>query len=157
MNLQELATVKHNELPIKIFVINNNGYLLIRHTQTTHFDGRLIGESPKTGLFIPDTVKIAKAYGLKAIQIRSVNELDNKLKEVLAFKGPVVCDILSPEWQPIIPRVSSQKLADGKMVSKPFEDMYPFLAPDELRNILSFGSGKNIFRDKKIQTKRPRD
>ncbi len=131
MNLQELATLKQNKLNIKLFVINNNGYLLIRHTQKTHMEGRLLGESPKTGLYIPDSIKIAEAYGIKAVRISTPNELNRKLKSIMTFEGPMVIDVLSPEWQLIIPRVSSEKAADGRMVSKPYEDLFPFLPREE--------------------------
>lgn len=131
MNLQELATLKQNKLNIKLFVINNNGYLLIRHTQKTHMEGRLIGESPKTGLYIPDSIKIAEAYGIKAVRISAPGELNKKLKSILSYNGPMVIDVLSPEWQLIIPRVSSEKAADGRMVSKPYEDLFPFLPREE--------------------------
>ncbi len=132
MNLQELATVKHNNLPMKIFIFNNNGYLLIRQTQKNMMEGRLIGESPKTGLWCPDSLKIAKAYGIKAVRIHSVDEIKPKLRQVLEYDGPVICDILSPEWQLLIPRTASEKKPDGTLVSKPYEDMYPFLDPQEL-------------------------
>jgi acetolactate synthase-1/2/3 large subunit len=131
MNLQELATVKHNKLPIKIFIFNNNGYLLIRHTQAVHMEGRLFGESPKTGLWCPDSLKIAKAYGIKGVRINKVSEADRKIREVLNYKGPVICDVMTPHWQLVIPRISSEKLPDGTLVSKPYEDLYPFLDRDE--------------------------
>lgn len=131
MNLQELATVKQNNLPIKLFVINNGGYLLIRHTQKTHMEGRLLGESAKTGLYIPDSVKIAQAYGIKAVRIRNTRELDRKLKEVLAYKGPVVCDVVSPHWQIIGPRVASDKAPDGRLIARPYEDLFPYVSRDE--------------------------
>ncbi len=138
MNLQELATLKQNNLPIKLFILNNNGYLLIRHTQAIHFESRLMGESPETGLFIPDSIKLAKAYGIKGIRIANTREVDVKIQQVLAYPGPVICDVLSPEWQMIIPRVSSKKMPDGKMVSRPYEDMFPFLDEHELSsNLLS--------------------
>lgn len=136
MNLQELATVKHNKLPIKLFVVNNNGYLLIRHTQKTHMEGRLMGESPKTGLWCPDSIKIAKAYGIRSVKITSSKELDKKIKSVLEYPGPVICDIDSPQWQLIIPRISSEKKADGSMVSKPYEDMFPFLDRSEYEDAI---------------------
>lgn len=131
MNLQELATVKHNNLPIKIFIFNNNGYLLIRHTQSIHMGGRLMGESPKTGLWCPDSLKIAKAYGMKGVRVEKVSDVDKKIKEVLNYKGPVICDVMTPEWQLIIPRISSEKKPDGTLVSKPYEDLYPFLDRQE--------------------------
>ncbi len=132
MNLQELATVKHNNLPLKIFVIDNNGYLLIRHTQKTHLEKRYMGESPKTGLWCPDVMKLAKAYGIKAIQIDSVKGMDQKIKRALATKGPVIINVKSPEWQMIIPRIASDKMPDGTLVAKPYEDLFPFLSKEEM-------------------------
>lgn len=132
MNIQELATVKHTNLPIKLFIINNGGYLLIRHTQKTHMEGRLLGESAKTGLWIPDSIKIARAYEIKAVSIDSPKDIDRKIKEVLTFPGPVICDVKSPYWQFIGPRISSDKLPDGRMVSRPYEDMFPFLDKKEM-------------------------
>ncbi len=132
MNIQELATVKYTNLPIKLFIINNGGYLLIRHTQKTHMEGRLLGESTKTGLWIPDSLKIARAYDIKAVSIDSSKDIDRKIKEVLSFPGPVICDVKSPYWQFIGPRISSDKLPDGRMVSRPYEDMFPFLDKMEM-------------------------
>ena len=137
MNLQELATIKHHHLPIKLFVINNNGYLLIRHTQKTHMEGRMIGESPASGLWCPDSIKIAGAYGIPAVRIASPEGIDDKIRQVLNTDGPVICDVLSPEWQMIVPRVASEKRPDGSMVSRPYEDLFPFLPPDELRRTLA--------------------
>lgn len=133
MNLQEFATIKYNNLPIKVFIFNNNGYLLIRHTQRNFMEGRLFAEGPQTGVWCPDSLKIADAYGIKGVRISSVNEIDEKLKEVLEFDGPVICDVMTPEWQLLIPRISSDKRPDGTLVSKPFEDMFPFLSPEELK------------------------
>jgi acetolactate synthase-1/2/3 large subunit len=132
MNIQELATVKGNNLPLKIFIFNNNGYLLMRHTQKNFFENRLIGESPSSGLWLPDSLKIAEAYGIKGVRISEVSEVDEKIKEVLAFDGPVICDILTPKLQLIVPRVASEKGPDGKMMSKPYEDMFPYLPAGEL-------------------------
>lgn len=127
MNIQELATIKHNNLPIKIIIFNNNGYLLIRHTQKNFMEGRLFGEGPDTGVWCPDSLEIARAYGIKGVRINQVSEVGAKIKEVMEHAGPVICDVMTPEWQLIIPRISSQKLADGTLVAKPYEDMYPFL------------------------------
>jgi len=132
MNIQELATIKHNALPIKIFIFNNNGYLLIRHTQKNFMDGRLMGESPATGVWCPDSMKIAKAYGIKGVKIDNLKTMDKKIKEVLAYKGPVICEIITPEWQLLIPRTASIKNPDGSMMSKPYEDMFPFLPAEEI-------------------------
>ncbi len=141
MNIQEFATIKHNNLPIKVFIINNNGYLLIRHTQVTHMENRLLGESPSTGLWCPDSMKIAKAYGIKAVKIRTPKEIDAKIREVLNHPGPVICDVHSPAWQAIIPRISSEKQKDGSMVSKPYEDLAPFLDRDEFARAMNIENG----------------
>ena len=133
-NIQELATIKHNKLPIKLFIFNNNGYLLIRQTQKNFMDGRLFGESPKTGVWCPDALKIADAYEIKGVRISHPSEVDKKIEEVMEYDGPVICDVITPEWQLIIPRIASEKLPDGTLIAKPYEDMYPFLDREELRS-----------------------
>jgi acetolactate synthase-1/2/3 large subunit len=131
MNLQDLATIKHLNLPIKIFIFNNNGYLLIRQTQHNFMEDRFFGEGPSTGVWCPDAMKIAKAYDIKGVQISNADELNSKIDEVLLYDGPVICDVLTPEWQLIIPRISSDKLPDGSLVMRNYEDMFPFLTTDE--------------------------
>lgn len=138
MNVQELATVKQNKLPIKIFVINNRGYLLIRHTQKTHLGGRMMGESPKTGLWCPDPADLASAYKIKYFNVTSSKDVDRKIKQALAFKGPVICNVPSPIWQLIIPRISSVKRQDGSFESRPYEDLFPFLPEKEMKKNMSF-------------------
>jgi acetolactate synthase-1/2/3 large subunit len=133
MNIQELATIKHNKLPIKVIIFNNNGYLLIRHTQKNFTEGRLFGEGPDTGVWCPDSMKIANAYGIKGVRIDSSKGIDSKIKEVLDYKGPVICDVITPEWQLIVPRISSEKMPNGTLVSHAYEDMFPFLKGNVLR------------------------
>jgi acetolactate synthase-1/2/3 large subunit len=134
MNIQELATIKHNNLPIKIIIFNNNGYLLIRHTQKNFMGGRLLGEGPDTGVWCPDSLEIARAYGIKGVRISKVSEVEPKIKEVMEHTGPVICDVMTPQWQLIIPRISSERMPDGSLVSKPYEDMYPFLPRKEFNS-----------------------
>lgn len=131
LNIQELQSIKHNNLPIKMFILNNGGYLSIRFTQERYFDGRFIGESPVSGVSFPDTKKIADAYGIKYFKANSNRELDETLNNVLGYKGPVICEIMTPEDQPMIPTAASKKKDDGTMISKPLEDMYPFLEREE--------------------------
>lgn len=132
MNIQELATIRQLSKPIKIFVVNNNGYLSIRHTQRNFMDDRLFGEGPASGLFLPSAAAVAEAYGIKAVRINTPNELEPKLAEVLAYDGPVVCEVISPEWQLIAPRVASDRLPDGTLRQRGFDDMYPYLPEEEL-------------------------
>lgn len=131
MNIQEFAVIKHNKLPIKTFILNNNGYLLIRNTQRNFMEDRFIGESPESGLWFPDSLEIAKAYGVKGIRIDSIEDIESKIKEILDYDGPVICDVVVQEWQILQPRVSSEKLADGTLVSRKYEDMFPFLSKEE--------------------------
>ncbi len=134
MNLQELATVKHNGLPLKIFVFNNNGYLLIRHTQHNFMEDRFIGESPASGVWCPDVVKVAAAYGIKGVRISHAGEARQKIREVLESDGPAVCEVLTPKWQLLVPRISSDKMPDGTLRARDYEDMFPYLPEEELRN-----------------------
>lgn len=131
MNIQELQTVAHYQLNIKLFVWNNNGYLSIRATQSKFFEGRAIGTDRDSGVSFPETRKIADAYGIRYFGATSSKELTEVIEEVLAIKGPVICEIFSPPNQEIVPNVSSLKKPDGTLVSKPLEDMYPFLDREE--------------------------
>jgi acetolactate synthase-1/2/3 large subunit len=132
MNLQELQTIIYNNMPVKIFVWNNNGYLSIRATQQKFFNGRMIGTDSSNGLSFPDFAKISNAYGIKYIQIKHQGELKEKIREAFDFNGPVICDVACDPNQEIIPSVSSKVLPDGKIVSCPIDDMYPFLSREEL-------------------------
>lgn len=131
MNIQELQTIIHNKLPIKIFVWNNGGYLSIRTTQNKFFEGRLLGTEPSSGISFPELSKIAYAYGFTYFIANTFSELDKALEETMSSNTPTICEIICPEYQEIIPTVSSAKRADGSMVSKPTEDMYPFLSREE--------------------------
>ncbi len=136
MNLQELATIKYHNLPIKIVVFNNNGYLLIRHTQKNLMDGHLFAEGPDTGVWCPDSMKIADAYGIKGVRISSADEIGPKLKETMEHEGPVLLEVMTPEWQLLVPRVSSEKTPEGKLVARAYEDMFPYLDADELKKLM---------------------
>ncbi|WP_376961366.1 thiamine pyrophosphate-binding protein [Azospirillum sp. A26] len=127
MNVQELQTLFHHQLSVKLFVLNNAGYLSIRSTQQKYFAGRLIGEGAETGISMPDTLKLCAAYGLPAERVTSLEELDDALERALTASGPYVLDVVMPPDQPVIPALSSRIEADGSMSSRPLEDMYPFL------------------------------
>jgi acetolactate synthase-1/2/3 large subunit len=131
MNLQEFQTVAHNKLPVKFIVSNNSGYLLIRHTQKNFCGGRLMGESAATGVSFPDLKKIAAAYGIPYLRIARHSELRTKLKTLRSMRGPVICEVINPPEQLLIPRVASKKLENGKMASMPYDDMFPFLPREE--------------------------
>jgi acetolactate synthase I/II/III large subunit len=131
MNIQELQTVVHNKIPIKLFVVNNNGYVSIRNSQNAYFDGRFIGSSPESGVSCPDLKKIAYAYGIKYESVRNQSELDERLKSIIEYDGPIICEVFTDPNQQIMPSISSKVLPSGKMVSMPLEDMWPFLPRKE--------------------------
>lgn len=130
MNIQELETVRRLDLPIKFFVMNNNGYASIRASQQNYF-GKLTGADATSGMTVPDNVKIANAYGINAIRIMDSENLREQVKQVLATPGPIVCDVMILNDEVRAPRVSSMQKADGSMISKPLEDMAPFLEREE--------------------------
>lgn len=134
MNIQEFQTIAHNKLPVKIIVFNNNGYLLIRHTQKNFCDSRMIGESPQNGVSFPELRKIAKAYGINYMKISKRADLDAKIEQLKEINGAVICEVIMPREQLLIPRVASKKLDNGSMVSMPYDDMFPFLPRDEYLN-----------------------
>ena len=123
MNIQELATISHFNLPIKIFVINNNGYGLIKQTQDTWLDSRRVGVDSRSGLAMPNLIKIANAYGIKTVEINNHKEMDKKLKGVLKSKFPVLCDVKVDENQKVIP-----KLEFGREI----QDLSPRLNQEEM-------------------------
>jgi len=135
-NLQELQTVLHYQLPVKLFILNNDGYLSIRASQNNYFNHRLIGEGPTSGVTMPDTLRICDAYGITAERVSDVTELGAALDRALSHPGPFVLDIITPPEQPIVPTVSSVVNPDGSMSSRPLEDMAPFLDREEYRSNL---------------------
>ena len=133
LNIQELQTIVYHKLPIKIFVLNNQGYISIRNTQKAFFNGFFVGSNKESGLSLPDMVKIAKAYGIKTLIIRNNGELETQIKKVLSCSEAILCEVkLDPE-EKMYPKLSSEKKEDGIIVSKPLEDMYPFLNRDEFK------------------------
>ncbi len=130
LNIQELQTVAHHRLPLKIFVLNNEGYLSIRTSQANFFK-RFVGEGPGSGVTFPDMVKLAEAYGLSAMRIEGEG-FAAQIRQALAQEGPIVCDVMLDPAQSFEPKLSSRQLPDGRMVSTPLEDMFPFLSREEL-------------------------
>jgi acetolactate synthase-1/2/3 large subunit len=132
LNIQELATVAHLGLPIKFFVLNNGGYASIRASQTNYFGAPTIGCSETTGITLPDLHKIANSYGIAAVSIEDQTDLYSSVRQVLDLPGPVICDVKVIPDEQRAPRLSSAQRLDGSFVSKPLEDLWPFLDHDEL-------------------------
>jgi acetolactate synthase-1/2/3 large subunit len=133
LNIQELQTLVRLRLPVKLFVLSNEGYASIRAMQNSHFEGRLVGCDPSSGLTLPDLTKIGAAYGLETFRISDNAGLRESIRRVLRWPGPVLCEVMVAPDQVIGPRVSSAVRADGGMVSRPLEDLWPLLGRDELR------------------------
>ena len=137
MNIQELQTVVQYNIPIKIFILNNNGYLAIKLMQDNLFSGNYIGSNPESGVSSPDFFKIAKAYGIKSTRIINNKYLSRNIQRVMNFEGPILCDINMKSDQLLIPRVQSSKNEDGTLKSSSLDNMYPFINEEELKEIMS--------------------
>lgn len=132
MNIQELQTVVYNHLNIKLIILNNNGYHSIRQTQTNLFKGKpLVGVCDGNGLSFPSFEKIAYAYDIPYIRIDTLEHVDERLEKLLQSEGPMLCEVIVDETQNFEPKLSSKVLPDGKIVSPPIDDMYPFLPKEE--------------------------
>jgi acetolactate synthase-1/2/3 large subunit len=137
LNIQELQTVSRLQLPIKFFILNNNGFSSIRTSQQSWFSGRTVAADPNSNMTLPDILEVARAYGIGTARISDQSNLQQDVRRVLQMPGPVVCDVISRPDETRAPRVSSMARPDGTMVSMPLEDMYPFLDRDEfLSNML---------------------
>jgi acetolactate synthase I/II/III large subunit len=132
-NIQELATVAYHQLPIKFFIINNDGYASIRASQTGFFGKPNIGCDERTGIRLPALSKIAHAHGIASAAITEQTDLAAQIRRVLDTPGPVICDLQVIPDEPRCPRVTSVQRPDGSFVSKPLEDLWPFLDRDEFR------------------------
>ena len=134
MNLQELQTIRTNRLPVKIFVINNNGYHSIRQTQTNFFGEPYVGIGPQShDLEFPDMEKIAYAYGYPYFRCESNDKLPETIRRALAQEGAVICEIVVSTDQNFEPKSATKRLEDGTLVSPPLEDLAPFLDRDTFR------------------------
>ena len=135
MNLQELATVAYNKLNIKIFILNNNGYLSIRQTQRNLFQPPFIGIDKESGVGFPEFDKLADSFGLPYYQINEKKEAKKLIQDVLESEGPSICEVIVDPNQNFEPKSSSKVLPDGRIVSPSLDDMSPFLERDEFETI----------------------
>jgi len=136
LNIQELETIRRLELPIKLFVLNNQGYASIRTSQSRYF-GRLAGADATSGVTLPELKNVVEAYGLPHAVLDSDRDLPARLRHLLDTPGPLVIEVMTPREEPRAPSLSSMRKPDGSMVSKPLEDLWPFLPREEfLANML---------------------
>lgn len=137
MNIQELELVHRYQLPIKFFILNNNGYGSIRITQNTHFNGNLIASDSTSGLTLPSIELNAAAYKIPYKKIEDQQNLKDKLQDVLNMNGPVICELIVDPNHKTSPKASVYKKTDGSFATRPMEDLAPFLEEEEfLSNLL---------------------
>lgn len=140
LNIQELETLKRLNLPVKIFIWNNNGYASIRAMQNNIFEGHYVACEDGCGLTMPSLSKIANAYGIKTFIARNNYEMEDILPQVLNYEGPVLCELMVIPEEIVSPRTKSIKLECGNMISKPLEDMWPFLSEEEIKQNMNIYS-----------------
>ena len=133
MNMQELATVMHNKLPIKIFIYNNGGYLTIKQTQQLGFNSRIMGSNSKSGLSFPDYEKIAQSHKIKYIKVKNGKNLKNKISNILNGNKAIICELILDHNQEQMPKAINKRIGKKSVPTK-LEDMYPFLFKDELNS-----------------------
>jgi acetolactate synthase-1/2/3 large subunit len=139
MNLQELQTMVHYNLPIKLFIFNNDGYLMIKHTQTALFKGNRIGVDKASGVSCPDFSKLATAFNIPSYQIRNWETCDEILEKVQSTDGPVICEVFMHPNQLFSPKLGWTAMPDGTQVSSPLEDLSPLVSGDKLDKAMIIG------------------
>ena len=146
MNIQELQSIKHHKLPVKIFILNNHGYSSMKLTQTTFFNKNFNGCNEASGISFPDNPKLADLYNLKYFKIDSTAKMTEVIKKVLSYSGGVLCEVMLTKDYVIAPKLTSERRPDGSLIAKPLEDLFPFLDRDELLSnmIVKNKGGKNV-------------
>ena len=139
MNLQELQTIVHYKLPIKLFIFNNDGYLMIKHTQNAIFNGRRAGVDSSSGVSCPDFSALATAFGIPSFKIKTWKDFDEVIPKVQGNKGPVICEVFMHPHQLFVPKLGLAIQSDGSLISPPLEDLSPFLPREELRRNMIHG------------------
>jgi acetolactate synthase-1/2/3 large subunit len=134
MNLQELQTIAGNQLPIKIFILNNSGYVSIFQTQKNFFNGVEVGAGPSSGVVLPDFERLSAGFNLAYLRCANHDQMEAQIKAAMETEGPVICEIILDPDASFAPKLSSKQLPDGKIVSPPLEDLAPFLPSEELQD-----------------------
>ena len=133
-NLQELHTIKNYNIPVKIFIINNGGYLTMKLMQRKNFN-KFIGSEKKSGLTLPDFINLSKSLGFKTSRLNTDKTLDRDLKKILSSNSATVCEVLMPSMQELVPRVQTPMNKDGTFEPAMIDNMYPFFSQDKLKGI----------------------
>ncbi len=127
MNIQELETLARLKLPVKIFIWNNQGYASIRSMQNNIFGGFQVASGESSGLTLPDTVRVAEAYGLRTFRISDNRQLEEQIERILNAEGPILCELLISPDETVSPRTKTIVHEDGTLESYPLERMWPIV------------------------------
>ena len=133
-NLQEFQTVINYKIPLKLFIINNGGYLTMKLMQQKNFK-KFVGADDKSGLTLPEFLKVAKSFGFETVKLKSENNLNKNLENILSSKKASVCEIITPPMQELVPRVQTQMNKDGTFQPAMLDNMYPFLGIEKVNEI----------------------
>ena len=133
-NIQELQTIINYKIPLKLFIINNGGYLTMKLMQKKNFK-KFVGADDNSGLTLPNFLNVAKSFGFKTFKINDEINLKNKIKRILNSKNPIVCEIITPPLQSLVPRVQTQMNKDGSFQPAMLDNMYPFLGINKINEI----------------------
>lgn len=139
MNLQELQTIAHHQLPIKILVIVNDGYLMIKNTQKSIFKGRFASSDNASGVSCPDFSKLADVFNFRSFRIRTWDDVDKVLPDFLNAKGPVICEVFTHPEQLCVPKLGVALTESGEIISPPLEDLSPILPRDLMKENMIIG------------------
>jgi acetolactate synthase-1/2/3 large subunit len=132
MNLQELQTIVGEQLPIKIFLLNNSGYVSIFQTHRNFFNGVEVGGGPKSGVSFPNFERLSAGFGIPYLKCARHADMANSVAQTLATEGPVICELIIDENQPFAPKLGAKQHPDGRITSPALEDLSPFLSREEL-------------------------
>jgi acetolactate synthase I/II/III large subunit len=150
MNIQELQTIIQHQLKIKIIIFNNDGYLMIKHTQKMLFNSNFTAVNNNSGIVLPDYIKVGKAFGYKTFQIKTWDDFNFYFPKFMNENGPSICEIFMPPEQEFIPKVKGIMKTDGSIFAPPIEEMSPLLSFENIKCIM----GDNI-SSKSIEIVRP--
>lgn len=145
MNIQELQTIIQHGLRVKIIIFNNDGYLMIKHTQKMLFKGNYNAVDKNTGIVLPDYMKVAKAFGYENFRIKSWDEFNFYFPRFMDFDGPAICELFMPSDQEFLPKVKGVLQKDGSIFAPPIEEMSPVLPMETIERIM--GNGKSTKSD----------
>jgi acetolactate synthase-1/2/3 large subunit len=150
LNIQELAIIKGLNLPIMLFIMDNNGYASIRNTQKNYFDGRYVATGKEGNLYLPNICNICDAYGIKNIAATNKDELIDCMKLFNNLAEPLVVDVKLIENEILMPKCSAIPQKDGGMISMPLEDMSPLLPLEKLKQNLMFDADEISYKARNL-------